>query len=193
MIRAQLHLVGSRGLPVSTKLQDAVESAFRWTVRAFPNVDSALIADWAEEVALAMEAIVGELHTPGRYAAAALNGKVRDWLKTGPAKLEAAGVGVELERLGGVDPAATSALDGKRLLEQIQVTLSDRDQLILMLLTDDSTDSEIAQALRLSDTAARKAIQRFRDRIASQLGITRRTKGHPGRRSKTFETDRGEI
>ena len=179
MIRAQLHLVASAGTSISSPIKTAVENAFRWTLRRYPMVDSALIANWAEDVALSMETAVNDLQNPSRYAMAALSGRVRDWLKTCPAQLECAGLGNELERLAGSTEALQSAVDGRVLVEQLKATLSGRDHVILVLLVDGATDGEISAALGVAAPTARKAIQRLRDRLAAKLNRPR-AKNHPG-------------
>ena len=178
MIRAPLYLVDTAGSPVRPAIHAAVADAFRWAVRNSPLVDPALIANWAEEVACSMEAMAPPVRNPGRYAAAALNGKIRDWLRTGPAKLEPMGVSRDLERLGGADETVQGLWDQKLFFEQVKATLNDRDQVILLLLLDGLTDAEVASALELTSSAARKAIQRMKERIAATL-MRSRVKNDP--------------
>ena len=179
-MREQLHLIENAGVDVRDSIQSAVEDAFRWTLRRHPLIDTALIANWAEELACSMEAGAMELRNPRRYASAALEGKVKDWLKTGAAKLEPVGVGFDLERFGVANGSTQSVLDQSLLIEQVTTTLNDRDRFILVLLVDGSTDTEIASALKISPSAGRKAIQRMRERIAASLQGSRSTKrtGH---------------
>lgn len=178
MIRERLHLVDTAGTPVREAIRAAVEDAFRWVVRGFPMVDPALISNWAEEIASSMEARAADLRNPRRYAAAALNGRVRDWMRTGPAKLEPMGVGRDLERLGGTNEVL-GELERKLFFEQVGTTLNDRDRIILVLVLDGSTDTEVAAALGISSVAARKAIQRMKDRIAATLKTSRNAgRGH---------------
>jgi hypothetical protein len=54
MTRAQLHLVDTAGNVVCPEVESAVERAFRWVLRDYPQVDPAMIANWAEEVAHSM-------------------------------------------------------------------------------------------------------------------------------------------
>ncbi len=190
MIRAHLHLVDTAGEDVRVSIKTAVEDAFRWIVRSFPLVDSALIANWAEDVAHAMEAAGGDLRNPGRYATVALHGKVRDWLKTGAAKLEPVGVGRELERLGGYDTATQGVLDRALLFEQLKATLKGRDQVILALLLYGCTDDEISAHLGVTRSAGRKAIQRMKERMSATLQGSRSTNG-AGHRSTTLCVTKG--
>ncbi len=179
-MREQLHLIDNAGVDVRGSIQSAVEHAFRWILRSYPLVDPALIANWAEELACSMEAGAIDLRNPRRYASAALEGKVKDWLKTGAAKLQPMGVGSDLERFGGVNGSTQSVLDQSLLIEQVTTTLNERDRFILVLLLDGCTDTEIASALKISPSAGRKAIQRMRERSAASLQGSRRTKqsGH---------------
>ena len=168
-MQARLHLIDSAGIHVRASIQASVEDAYRWTLRSFPLVDPALIANWAEDVACSMETVADTLRNPRRYATAALQGKVKDWLKTGAAKLETIGVSRDLERLGGASGKTQAVLDRSLLIEQLKTTLSERDRFILVLLLDGSTDSEIAAALGVSPSAGRKAIQRMKERISATL------------------------
>ncbi len=169
MMQARLHLVDTAGVHVRASIQAAVEDAFRWTLRSFPLIDTALMSNWAEEVARSMEAASGDIKNPRRYAAAALQGKVKDWQKTGAARLEPVGIGSDLERLSGADSKIQTALDRALLLEQAKISLNERDRLILALLLDGCNDAEIAAALKISPVAGRKAIERMKDRISTTL------------------------
>ena len=170
MKQTQLHLVDAQGSAVSPTVTSAVEVVFRWVLRDFPQVDPAMIAEWAEEVGSAMELKGNLIAAHERYAYTALKGKVRDWLRTKPAKEESAGIGQDLERLGGVDRSFQVEIDRKLLFEQLKTSLNERDRYILVLLLQDETSpAVIATALGLSYTAAAKAIQRVKERIAASL------------------------
>jgi RNA polymerase sigma factor (sigma-70 family) len=170
MKQTQLHLVDAQGSAVSSTVKSAVEVVFRWVLRDFPHVDPAMIAEWAEEVGCAMESKGNQIVAHERYAYTALKGKVRDWLRTKTAQEESAGIGQDLERLGGVDRSFQRELDRKLLFEQLKTALNERDRYILVLLLQDETSpAVIATALGLSYPAAAKAIQRVKERIAASL------------------------
>ena len=174
MMNAELHLVDSKGLPVSPLVRSAVETAYRWVRRDFPRIDPAMIANWAEQVSMAMHDRESTLGAPGRYAYAALKGKVRDWMRTRPAQEEAIGVGRDLERVGGVGGSFQAVVDRKILFEQLKASLNERDRCILVLLLQDQTSPTIvAASLGVSYSAAAKAIQRVKDRIALTLAAHR--------------------
>jgi DNA-directed RNA polymerase specialized sigma24 family protein len=137
-----------------------------------------------------MESVATELKNPGRYATAALNGKVRDWQRTGPAKLEPMGIGRDLERIGGANERVQVALDRKVFFEQVKATLNDRDQVILLLLLDGSSDTEVASALAVTPATGRKAIQRVKERIAATLKISR-VKNDPEHGARTLCPTKG--
>lgn len=172
--RTQLHLVDASGSAVSPAIRGAVESAFHWAIRTYPNFDKAKIADWAEVVAASMQVRGDAIQAPERYAQAALKGKVRDWLRTGSAREQSHGMGRDLERIGGVTGSFQGVVDRKILFEQLEATLTDRDSLILLMLRDGRSAQEIAAHLKTSYPAARKAIQRFRERVRPVLSDTRR-------------------
>jgi hypothetical protein len=177
-----LHLVDSRGVILSPRISGAVELAFRWVVRDYPRVDTAMIANWAEEVGSSMQLREAALPFPDRYAYAALKGKVYDWLRTKAAKEELVGIGLDLERIGGVRASFQAASDRKILFEQLKSTLNERDRYILILLLDDkASPATVAQALGTSYKAAAKAVQRVKERIGAVLTKTRnRNEANPG-------------
>lgn len=170
MVRPHLHLVDLNGNAVRPEVQVAVETAFRWVVRDFPLVDSAMVANWAELVAVSMEARADTLISPQRYAYSALKGRIRDWQRTGPAREETVGVDRDLERIGGLTDSFQVQVDRKILFDQLKASLNERDRYILVLLLEDNTSpAVVAGALGTSYSAAAKAIQRVRERIAATL------------------------
>jgi len=178
MNSAQLHLVDTTGSPVSADIEVAVKRAFQWVSRDYPNVDSALISNWAEEVGRSMEERSDSIQSPQRYAYAALKGKVRDWSKRGAAKEEVSGIGFDMERLGSLSISFQGASDRKILFEQLSNVLNERDRYILVLLLEDQTSpATIARALGITYQAAAKAIQRVKDRIANTMNISRKVDG----------------
>jgi DNA-directed RNA polymerase specialized sigma24 family protein len=78
----------------------------------------------------------------------------------------------EVEDLTGDKPKSTSAADLNVLFSQIKSRLSDRDRQILALLEQDLGAQEIAKAFKISYSAAGKAIQRARERMAAILSAT---------------------
>lgn len=56
MARAQLHLVDVDGIAIELEIENAVERSFQWVLRDYPQVDPALIANWAEDIARNMQA-----------------------------------------------------------------------------------------------------------------------------------------
>lgn len=190
MIQPHLHLVDTEGKPVKPSTEAAVSQAYRWVVREFPLVDTALIANWAELVANTMEAKAATVRDAKQYAFAALRGKVLDWLRTATARVEHVGVGRDLERMGGSHGSPQDQLDRKLLFEQLKATLNERDQVILVLLLDGTSDGEIGKALGITPAAARKAIQRMKERISAQL-VSERSKGETGHASRNLYATKG--
>lgn len=166
----QLHLVDARGVEVDTPIRDATEAAFRWVAKDNPNIDRAQLADWAEAVARSMQTLGGAIEFPERYAYAALKGKVRDWFKTATAREQTAGVRQDMERIGGVNGAFQGTVDRRIMFDQVKGALSERDRDILVLILNEKSALEVAEELKTSHPAARKAIQRVRERIGALLG-----------------------
>jgi hypothetical protein len=168
--RLQLHLVNAEGADVSPVVREAAEAAFRWVAKDYPNVDKAQLANWAEAVARSMEARGSAIEWPERYAYAALKGKVRDWLRTGPAKEESSGVRRDMERIGGANGSFQGSIDQRILFDQLRKALGERDRAILFLILNEKSAQEVAGELHTSYPAARKAIQRVKERIGAILG-----------------------
>jgi DNA-binding CsgD family transcriptional regulator len=185
MDRIFLHLVDGNGTPLSPHIQSACEAAFRWVLRDYPEFDQAQISNWAEEVGKTMHLRGSAIMSPKRYAYVALGGKVRDWLRTAAAKEELKGIGLDLERIGGVSESFAERADTKVLFEQLRATLSDRDRAILVLILRDKSTAEIATFLDANYAAAAKAIQRVKDRISAAIDGNRH-KGGPRHRSAQF-------
>nr|AOS95246.1 hypothetical protein [uncultured bacterium] len=175
MTRAQLHLVDGNGIAIGSEIENAVERSFQWVLRDHPQVDPALIANWAEDLARSMQARVPPVVSPQKYAYASLKGKVRDWMRSGAAQEQMAGVGQDLERIGGFGGFFQSAVDRKILFEQLKATLNERDRYILVLLLEDKTSpATVANALGTTYPTAAKAIQRVKERIAITLSGARK-------------------
>lgn len=170
--RAQLHLVDADGVAVSLAIREATEAAFRWVAKDYPNFDKAQLADLAEVVAALMQERESAIESPGRYAYTALKGRVRDWLRTGAAQEENSGIRRDMVRIGGSSAAFQGEADRQIMLDQLQVALTERDRDILVLMLDEQSGQEIAAELKISHVAARKAIQRVRERSGAILGNT---------------------
>ena len=173
MVRGHLHLVDTKGAPLDLRITQAVEDAFNWVRRDYPEFDQAQLADWAETVGALMHLRGSSIASPKRYAYVAIGGKVRDWLRTATGREELKGMGRDLEREGGVSASFATQLDRKILFEQLQTALTDRDRAILVLLLRDKSTAEIATYLATSYAAAAKAIQRVKDRMSAALNGNR--------------------
>jgi hypothetical protein len=190
MKRSQLHLVDAKGRAVSAAIKSSVELVFAWVVRDFPNVDTAMIAEWAEEVGWAMDA-KGDVSAPDRYAYSALKGKVRDWLRSKPAMEETVGISADLELLGVQDRSFPGKIHRTLLFEQLKASLNERDRYILVLLLQDETSpARVATALGTNYFAAAKAIQRVKERIAVAL-VGASPKGDLGHGTQQFYETKG--
>ncbi len=166
MTRAHLHLIDSRGTPLSSTVQAACELAFKRVALDYPDFDQAQIANWAEEVAVAMDERGDAIQFPRRYAYMALRGKIRDWLRTGPGRAELQGIGPDLEAVAGLSKSFELQAERKVLFEQILPTLSERDRAILVLLLNEQSTATIAAFLNTNYAAAAKAMQRVKDRAS---------------------------
>lgn len=171
-----LHLVDDEGAAISSAVREAVEKAFRWVSRDYPNLDPALLSDWAEALARSMHLRGSGIEEPERYAYVALKGKVRDSLRKRSAQELPRGIGRDLERIGGSSASAQTDIERKVLWDQLGATLSERDKMIHFLLGRQDSAQEIAVELNLSYPAARKAIQRVRERLDAIVARPRKEK-----------------
>ena len=177
----QLHLVDGEGREVLPSIKAGVESAFGWVVSTYPNLDPAVLAEWAEEIGSAMQENKNTHATPRRYAYAALHGRVRDYLQTRASKETSEGSSVELEKWAGVDADAQTRIERKIFFQELGTKLEERDQAILALLLQDVTSAaSVGKVLGISESAAAKAIQRLKLRIASFVGSSRIKSGDAG-------------
>jgi len=177
MHRAHLHLIGSSGLALNAVIQAACETAFKRVVLDYPHFDQALIADWAEQVAFAMDERGDAIQFPKRYAYMALRGKVRDWSRTGSGRVELKGIGPDLEEIAGVSESFANQTERKILFGQILPALSERDRAILILLLNEQSTAAIAAFLNTNYAAAAKAMQRMKDRVSVVLNGQRHKPG----------------
>ncbi len=166
MLRAHLHLVDGKGTPLSFTVQTACEVAYERAILDCPALDQAQLANWAAEVALAMEVRGETIQFPRRYAYMALRGKVRDWLRKGPGRVELQGMGSDLEGVAGGSQSFREQTEKKILFEQIQPMLNERDRVILVLVLNEQTTTTIASFLNVTYAAAAKAMQRVKDRVS---------------------------
>lgn len=188
----QLHLVDVEGSDVLPSIKAGVESAFAWTVNTYPNLDPAVLAEWAEEIGSAMQRNANTHATPRRYAYAAMHGRVRDYLRTGASRETPEGSSSELEKWAGVDDQAPARLDRGIFFQELTTKLDGRDQEILALLLQDITSaSSVGKALGISESAAAKAIQRLKARIASFVGGSAMKDGDPGQRFRKLCETKG--
>jgi hypothetical protein len=105
MAITMLHLVDDQGEPVETDVRIAVEAAFRHLMRRFPEIDEAVLAEFAETLALSMNLRRSKIVKPKPYAQTALSGELNDWIRTHKGFEIAIAANEDLERLAGGVPA----------------------------------------------------------------------------------------
>jgi len=174
-----LHLVDEHDQPVPPQVRLAVETAYRWALDEYQHFDRAVLAGMAESVALAMCRRLDQIEFPRRYAFTALTGKLHEWYRAHPA-VEILMDPAEVEDLIGDKPKSTSVADLNVLFSQIKARLTERDRQILVLLEQDLGAQEISKAFKISYSAAGKAIQRARERMAAILSATQNQQDEEG-------------
>ena len=164
-----LHLVDDEGRPVQRAVEDAVTNAYRYVLAHNNHIDHALLANMAEHLALAVSRRVAEIHSIQQYALAAMIGKVHEWSRVHPVEFHLPSD--QLERQAGAQPDSSfQRIEKKLLLDQMKVDLTERDRHILMLIQQGISDSKsIANALGITNEAAKKAIQRTKHKMMTIL------------------------
>ena len=180
MAATLLHLVDEHGQPVPPQVRLAVEAAYRWAEREYERFDRAVLAEMAGALALAMSRRLDRIELPRRYAVAALAGKLQEWYRAHPA-VEVMLDPDDLEQVIKAEPVPATSPDLSVLFAEMKAQLSERDRQILVLLEQDLGPQEIAKAFEISYSAAAKAIQRARDRMAAILSESGKQKGEENR------------
>lgn len=167
--QSHLHFIEPDGAVVSDEIRDALRLAFGWVMREFPNLDEANLADWAESLGQSMAARGNGISSPKQFAYPALRGKVLDSFRKRSAQERSSGLGRDLERIDRHSGSFQEPIERKILFDQLQEALSQRDRDILLMLLNDRSTQDVADQLKTSSPAARKAIQRVKERIGALL------------------------
>jgi DNA-binding CsgD family transcriptional regulator len=176
MKRRELHLIDANGDPVSSAIRSAVQATFDYSVAEHPEIDRAVLANMAEQLAVSMEENKESIASVRRYAYAAMRGKVRDWLRTKEATELAVGLGPELDKCARASYSFQGEVDRKILFEQMRSRLSERDRQILLLLQSHAGPADIATELEINYQAAAKAKERVLQRLAECVHAARKEK-----------------
>ena len=145
-------------------------AAHRWAAHDYPNVDSSLLATWAEQVGASMAEREPPVKAPGRYASAALLAKIREHFRSTGSRELSFGTHLELEAHAEPELQSARNVERKVLFRELRSQLSERDRRIFILLEQDVTSPEsIGSALGISYGAAGKAVQRLRERLQAIL------------------------
>lgn len=169
MKKQQLHLIDEDGNQVPPAIQNAVEAAYRWATSEFPSIDAALVSNWAELLAKDMARKKDSLGSARRYAHAVMRRTSRKWLKGRGTKELFIGLSRELEGLARPYETFSGKIDLLILLQQLKSKLNERDHEILLLLQSGASPAEVGMSLGIKYEAAKKAIERLRQRVAACL------------------------
>ena len=191
MATTLLHLVDQNDSPVPQVVRVAVDAAHHWALNDYRHFDQAVLAGMAEAVAVAMCRRLDSIQCPRRYAIAALRGRLQEWYRAHPS-FEIVMEPDELERIAGPSSRSFTAANLGIWLAEARMQLSERDRQILGLMEQDlGSPGHIAKALDISYSAAAKALQRVKTRMATLLiseptGKTSNQEAAPGRRQVIF-------
>ena len=169
MAKTLLNLIDEAGQPVPADVRAAVTRAYRYIAPRFRRIDDAVLAGFAEALAAAMCRRAEEIKSVDQYARAAMIGKAYEWVQSHPPEI-AVGTLADLEAANGTVRTDDSfgAIENAVLFERMKTQLSTRDRQILVLVEQElDTPAAIASALGLSYDAAKKALQRARDKMSA--------------------------
>lgn len=170
MGRTLLFLVDRQGGALDPAFLSAVEAAYRWASHDYPNLDSSLLATWAEQVGRSMAERKEAIESPRRYAFAAMGNRIREHFRSGGFREVTLGIAEELEDQTAADLQSAAQIERQVLFIELRAQLSQRDREILILLQQDVTSpASIASALGISYNAAAKAVQRVKERLHAIL------------------------
>ena len=171
MAKTLLNLIDEAGQPVPADVRAAVTRAYRYIAPRFRRIDDAVLAGFAEALAAAMCRRAEEIRSVDQYARAAMIGKAYEWVQLHPSE-KAIGTLADLEAANGTARTDDSfgAIENTVLFERMKTQLSMRDRQILVLVEQEfDTPAAIASALGLSYEAAKKALQRARDKMSALI------------------------
>lgn len=147
-----------------------MEAAYGWAAHDYPNVDSSLLATWAEQVGAFMAEREPPVESPRRYASAALQSRIREHFRSSGSREVSVGTDQELDAKAGPELQSARDIERQVLFRELRSQLSERDRQIFILLQQDVTSPQgIASSLSISYSAAGKAVQRLRERLQAIL------------------------
>ena len=176
---ALLHLVDDDGQPVRLDIRVAVQGAYRYASRRFPRIDGAVLASMTESVATAMSLRCDQyqIQSVNQYALAALIGKIHEWYRAHPLSETSVASEEALERAaGGQTDRSFGDVENQVFLSQMKIHLSERERLMLVLIEQDLGNPQaIASAFGLSYDAAKKALQRLKEKMSTLVNGNKNT------------------
>lgn len=129
-----LHLIDVNGVPVDAAIALGVNRAFIAALNEYRHLDSCLLANWAEEVALSMQPKSAEIQFPRGYALTALRWKIKGYYKLKKANYEFVGLCSELEITAGGSAGRITFPEYTSMLHKVRLALTERENVILDLL-----------------------------------------------------------
>ncbi len=170
MGHALLFLVDRQGQAIAPGLRAAAESAHQRAAHDYPNVDSSLLATWAEQIGVYMAEKEPLVTSPRRYASAALQSRIREHFRSSGSREVSVGTDQELDARAGPELQSARYIERQVLFRELRSQLNERDRQIFILLQQDVTSPQgIASSLGISYSAAAKAVQRLRERLQAIL------------------------
>lgn len=171
-----LNLVGSDGQPIDTHIAHGVRFAYGRISRRFPRVDEALMANWAEETALYMQARSADITFPCAYAYNRMKWMVFNYFNLSSSQVETVGTANELETHTRATVAFSAQHDPeyRMFLGRVRADLDDRENLILSLLINGYTLPEMCQILGFGRDYGRQVIARLKQKMAVVCAYTER-------------------
>lgn len=160
-----LFLTDACGGPVTENIANAVHVAYFKMLTEFPLLDSALIANWAEEVACTMQRKRTEIHHPRSFSIMCLRRKILCHYKLKKANCVFVGGQVSLEIKTGRRAGRATSPEYGVMLRGVRVGLNERENLVLSLLLQGYKNTEIVRHLNLRRAQTMCVISQTRTKI----------------------------
>lgn len=164
--RPCLHMIDETGHPVSLEIAYGVIKAFLTTLKRFPQIDPCLIANWAEEVACAMQKMEqGVITCPAGMAIKRMGWKVTEHRRLFYTRDKSFGDADDLLTIAGPAAGKRINLDSKVLIDQLRPSLNERENRALDLLLDGHESTHLGLIMGLSHDTGRRLGERVKRKI----------------------------
>lgn len=167
-----LFLIDETGRFVDLEIAYAVIRAFLKMCVRYPSIDTALMANWAEEVAAYLQTNRAKIKYPKTMAWRRLEWKIREHFKLYYTKDTSYGNSAGLEMLCyGRHYYYALGLEAKLQLNLLRRDMNERENWVLDMLLEGRQPAEIIAALGLSYGGGRHVLSNLKAKIRASLKV----------------------